>query len=199
MNILAISASRNRQGLTARAIKAIGDGFIKAGGTAEYIFLPELSLERCRQCNPDGWGVCQTENRCIAEDDFQEVVKKIKAANALVFATPVYFADMTESMYGFLGRLRRVMRKGPPGPFPPSGGTPAVGLCLAGGRGYGTLTTLIALEKWTQPCGFDFVDFIPCRRQNLDIKLPMLERVGEWLATRPSSGPPPQYAPTGQK
>jgi hypothetical protein len=40
-------------------------------------------------------------------------------------------------------------------------------------------------------CGFDVVDMVNVRRQNLDIKLPMLEATGRWLATKPTSGPMP--------
>jgi hypothetical protein len=40
-----------------------------------------------------------------------------------------------------------------------------------------------------QICGFDVVDMIPVRRQNIDMKLPMLEHVGKWLVTKPTSGP----------
>jgi hypothetical protein len=36
-------------------------------------------------------------------------------------------------------------------------------------------------------CGFDVVDMIPLRRQNLEAKLPMLELTGAWLATKPTS------------
>jgi hypothetical protein len=37
-------------------------------------------------------------------------------------------------------------------------------------------------------CGFDVVDMIPLRRQNLEFKLPILELTGEWLVTKPTSG-----------
>lgn len=192
MHILAISGSRNRQGKTALAMDTVVRGFTGAGGTSESIFLPEMALERCRQCNPDGWGRCAKDGKCINEDDLPKIVDKIKAADALVFASPVYFGDLSESMVGFLGRLRRVMRNGPPTPFPKPGGTPAMLMALAGGRGYGALTCLVNLEKMITPCGFDIVDIEALRRQNLSLKLPMLETVGKWLTTRPSSGPPPE-------
>ena len=41
-----------------------------------------------------------------------------------------------------------------------------------------------------QTCGFDVVDMIPVRRQNIENKIPMLELTGKWLATKPTSGPP---------
>ena len=43
--------------------------------------------------------------------------------------------------------------------------------------------------------GFDVVDVINVRRQNIDVKVPMLEMTGEWLATKPESGPMPVPPP----
>ena len=108
MQILVLSGSRNKQGKTAQAISAILKGVDKAGGKSETIFLTECKLERCRQCNPDGWGICRSEHRCIIEDDFPSIVEKVKAADVVVFANPVYFGDLSESMRGFLDRLRRI-------------------------------------------------------------------------------------------
>jgi NAD(P)H-dependent FMN reductase len=195
MQILILSGSRNRQGKTARAIRVIRKGIAAAKGKSEVIFLPELNLERCRQCEADGWGICRREGRCIIEDDFAGVAEKVKKADAVVFANPVYFGDLAESMKTFLERFRRTrfMRPGtaPPGPFPPPGGTPAIGLCYAGGSGNGTVSCAFFLERILQMCGFDIVDMIPIRRQNLEIKLPMLELTGKWLVTKPTSGPWP--------
>ncbi|MCX7912114.1 MAG: flavodoxin family protein [Dehalococcoidales bacterium] len=194
MQVFIISGSRNREGQTARAIGAIAGGISRAGGSSEVVFLPELKLERCRQCDPDGWGLCLREGRCIIDDDFATLSAKVRSADVLVFATPVYFGDLAESMRTFLDRLRRTrfMRPGmpPPGAFPTSGGTPAVGLCYAGGSGNGTVSCCASLERILQSCGFDVVDMIPVRRQNLEVKLPMLEAVGRWLVSKPTSGPP---------
>ena len=81
MQILALSGSRNRQGKTAQAINAILKGVANAGGNSESIFLTELALEKCRQCNDDGWGDCRSKGQCIIEDDFASIVEKIKAAD----------------------------------------------------------------------------------------------------------------------
>src|SRR4030043_34545 len=133
MKILILSGSRNREGQTAKAIKAVQKASTAGKGKSEVIFLTELKLERCRQCDPDGWGLCRREGRCIIEDDFPSIVKKIEAADVVVFANPVYFGDLSESMRGFLDRPRRTrfMRPGggAPGPFPAGGGKPAIGLC----------------------------------------------------------------------
>jgi multimeric flavodoxin WrbA len=197
MKILVLSGSRNRQGKTAEAINAICRGVAKGGGSSEVVFLSELKLERCRQCNADGWGICRSEHRCIIEDDFAELAKKIKAADVMVFANPVYFGDLCESMRGLLDRYRRVhfMLGGPgtPGFVARPDTIPAIGFCYAGGSGNGTASCCANLEKVLQNCGFDVVDMVLARRQNLPAKLAQLELEGQWLAGKPSSGawPPP--------
>lgn len=198
MLIVALSGSRNRQGGTARALDAVLRGVAKAGGQWESIFLTECNLERCRQCNEDGWGVCMTEERCVIEDDFASIVTKVSKADLIVFATPVYFHDVSESMKAFLDRLRRIdfpqilrlPRPIVPGQIPNGQGVPAIGVCYAGGSGNGTTSCCEKLERTLQTCGFDVVDMIPIRRQNLEVKVAVLEHVGAWLATRPTSGPP---------
>ena len=198
MRILSLSGSRNRQGGTARAIDALSKGVEAAGGQWESLFLTEVNIERCRQCNDDGWGLCLTEERCIIEDDFAATTDRIRTSDAIVFATPVYFGDLSESMKAFLDRLRRIgfpkLLRSPipigPGPMQTGDGIPAIGVCYAGGSGNGTVSCCTNLERVLQICGFDVVDMIPVRRQNLEMKLPVLEHVGRWLVTKPTSGPP---------
>ncbi|MEE8397969.1 MAG: flavodoxin family protein [Desulfobacterales bacterium] len=191
MQILILSGSRNRKGQTARAINGICKGISDSGGRCETLFLTELTLERCRQCDEDGWGLCRREGRCVIEDDFPSIVDKIASSDVIVFANPVYFGDLSESMKGFLDRLRRTL-------FPkmmaamgqgssPGEAKPVVGLCYAGGSGNGTTSCCMILERTLQTCGFDVIDMIAARRQNLDAKIPILELTGKWLVTKPTS------------
>ena len=63
------------------------------------------------------------------------------------------------------------------------------------GEGGGAPMTSANLETMIQMVGFDVVDVINVRRQNFDLKIPMLETVGAWLATKPTSGPMPPMPP----
>ena len=199
MKLLVLSGSRNQQGKTAQAINAIIKGTNEDGGSSECIFLPELTLERCRQCNSDGWGVCRSEGHCIIDDDFASVVEKIETADVVVFANPVYFGDLSESMWDFLRRFGRThfnrrptANQSVPGSTPSrESSIPVIGLCYAGGSGNGTTSCCANLERILQQCRFDVIDMIPIRRQNLEVKMPMLESVGKWLVTKPISGPWP--------
>ena len=185
MKILAILGSRNHDGQTARATRALTDAAEGSGCDVECIFLTELELERCRQCDENGWGLCRSEGRCVIEDDFPSVVDTIESADAVVLGNPVYFSDLSESLKSFLDRLRRITRH-ENGKAKVSS-TPAVGVCVAGGGGGGAPNCCVLMERTLATCGFDVIDMVPCRRQNLEMKLEVLGVVGRWLATSPSS------------
>ncbi|MFQ6044025.1 MAG: flavodoxin family protein [Candidatus Poribacteria bacterium] len=186
MKILIVLGNRNPQGQTARAADALLQGVTSEGGQGERVFLPKMNIESCRQCEDSGWGICRTEGKCVIEDDFATIVGKIRDADAVVFANPVYFSDLSESMRAFTDRLRRTCMHaaGKDG----IAGKPAIGVCVAGGGGGGAPACAVSLEKVLQRCGFDVVDMIPARRQNLDMKVAVLKTTGKWLTTCPSSG-----------
>jgi multimeric flavodoxin WrbA len=180
MNILSICGSRNPKGQTARAVMALLAGVEEAGGSGELVLLPALQIERCRQCEDSGWGLCRAEGHCVIRDDLAPLVERIKAAEAVVFATPVYYGDLSESIRAFLNRMRRVY--GHTADKEGVSGKRAVGICVAGGSGGGTPTCAVSLEKVLSNIGFDVVDVIPARRQNLGMKVEVLKAVGTWLA-----------------
>ena len=182
MKLLVVSGSRNRKGQTGRAAAALTEG---AALATESVFLPELHIERCRQCEDDGWGLCRDGQQCVIEDDFASVVEKVRQADVVVFATPVYFSDLSESLRAFLDRLRRICIHG--GKADRIQAKPAAGVCVAGGGGGGAAKCAVSLENVLLTCGFDVVDMVPARRQNLAAKLEVLHAVGKWLATKPSS------------
>jgi len=178
MKVLTVLGSRNPSGQTARAAGALREGVESGGSRVEQVFLPEMAIERCRQCEDDGWGSCRAEGKCAIEDDFAGLVDKMAAADAVVLATPVYYGDLSESMRAFLDRLRRTCTH-------QAGkekieGKPAVGICVAGGGGGGAPSCIVSLDKVLNTCGFDVVDMIPVRRQNLEMKLEVLRVTGRW-------------------
>lgn len=183
MKILLVSGSRNRNGQCALAGNALLQGAEASGATTESIFLPELHIERCRQCNEDGWGLCAKEGRCIiTEDDFYTVFEKIKEADAVIFATPVYLWEPSESFWALGTRMRRLCFKW--GKTDTVSEKPVVLVAVAGGGGTGSIRTLFQVEQMMDFTGFKVVDLWPLQRQNLEGKLPQLELAGKWLVTR---------------
>jgi multimeric flavodoxin WrbA len=181
MKALMVLGSRNPEGRTATAAKALLEGLASEGGHGEEVFLTEMNIERCRQCDAAGWGLCRAEGRCVIEDDFASLVDKVRNADVAIFATPVYFGDLSESMRAILDRMRRITRH--ESAREGISGKPAIGICMAGGGGGGAPSCAVSLERVLRTCGLDVVDMVPVRRQNLDLKLAVLETTGKWLAT----------------
>ncbi|MFP4384888.1 MAG: flavodoxin family protein [Spirochaetia bacterium] len=181
MKVIIISGSRNPDGQTARAAAAFARGLSEGGHETETVFLPARNIERCRQCANDGWGLCRKEGRCVIQDDFAEIVDKLNNASGAVFATPVYFSDLSESIRSFLDRLRRItMHDNSSAEIK---GKPAAGIAVAGGGGGGAPACIVQLEKITARCGFDVADLVPVRRQNLEFKTGILISTGAWFAS----------------
>lgn len=179
MKLLVIIGSRNPEGKTALAADAFCRGFGETNCT-EKIFLVGKRIERCRQCDISGWGLCRKEGRCIIEDDFASIVEMMKQANGFVFATPVYFGDMSESIKCFLDRLRRISRNEQARTRVAE--KPVIGICVAGGGGGGAISCCFFMERVLATCGFLIEDMIPCRRQNLELKNTILINTGKWFA-----------------
>lgn len=179
MKIFAVSGSRNPEGQTARALDALVEGVVSCGGSAEKVFLPQLNVQRCRQCEANGWGICRSEGACVIEDDFAGLVAMLRDADVAVFATPVYFSDLSESLRAFLDRLRRVCmnEEGRNG----IKGKKAIGICVAGGSGGGAPNCAANLDGILTRCGFTEVDIVPIRRQNIDTKCFALQETGKTL------------------
>lgn len=186
MKLLVINGSRSAEGQTARAAKSLEAGAIRGGCTVETIYLPREEIACCRQCEDDGWGECRGGQKCVIEDGLAAILEKIREADLCVFATPVYFSDLSESLRALLDRLRRLCIHGAKADR--IEGKPALGICVAGGGGGGAPRCCVNLEQILAVCGFDVVDMIPVRRQNLDMKTGVLESVGEWFAGAPRSG-----------
>jgi len=183
MNIIGIIGSKDPRGRTAKAARALLRGAGRADASWEMIFLSTLDIRRCRMCDMDGWGRCRRDGHCIMEEDdaFKEVTDKLRQADAAVFATPVYYSDLSEVMRCYLDRLRRVTSNEE---VREAGlaGKPVIGLCVAGGGGGGAPRCTVSLEQVLLDCEMDVVDMIPARRQNLEAKLPLLGGMGQYLA-----------------
>ena len=182
MKVIALIGSRGKQGRTAKAANAWMDGFRSAGGEVEAFFLPELKIERCRQCDDDGWGLCLREGKCIITDDMQKLAEGIKKADAVLMATPVYWGELSESLRAFIDRLRRTAlhhdgKKG-------IAEKPVFGICVAGGGGGAAPECAGRMERILRDCGFHLEDVVPARRQNLDYKLEVLKTSGAAFARR---------------
>ena len=179
MKIVMLSGSRNPMGRTATMADALLRGASDAGAECERYFLPAMYIKRCRQCDEQGWGECREKGTCVIEDDFPRLVEKIRRADAVVFASPVYFSDLSESLRAFLDRVRRITRHD--AAKPGIAGKRAIALAVAGGGGGGAPACVEQMQTVLTTCGFDVLDVVPARRQNLELKEQVLVLTGRWF------------------
>jgi len=172
MNVVVVSASPNRDGLTAACAEAVIRGVTGAGAHAEEIRLNDLEIGNCQACG-NGWGTCRTDHHCQVQDDLQALHERVNRADALAVVTPVYFGQLSESAKAFTDRLRRCEATRADGSS--LSGKPVILVAAAGGGGGGTLTCLLTLENWAQHVRARVFDLIPVKRWTRDHKLTTIE------------------------
>lgn len=101
MKVLAFIGSPRQNGNTAALVKAVCKGAAAAGHETEIIALTNLNIQDCVACCK-----CKTDRStyCAINDDMQKLYPKIRAADCLIFGTPVYMGQMTGQMKCFFDR-----------------------------------------------------------------------------------------------
>ena len=84
--------------------KQLADAFIKgaaeAGHQTELISLNKLRVNGCTGCN-----ACRYGKPCVQKDDFNSLIPKIKEADLIVFASPLYFWTISSKIKAFIERF----------------------------------------------------------------------------------------------
>jgi len=168
MNVMVISSSPNKGGLTAACLAAAVDGARQAGGHIEEVRLNDLAVGMCRACD-NGWGTCQREHQCQVEDGFQALHRAVLRADAYVLVTPVYWGEMSESAKAFTDRLRRCEATRGDGSC--LSGKAIIAVAAAGGSGNGMITCLLSMERWIDHVRARKFDLIPVNRWSREYKL----------------------------
>lgn len=65
------------------------------------LFLREQALSPCVDCR-----ACQTQNRCVIPDDFAKILAAMQSADAVVFASPVWFCTLSVPMLTLISRFQ---------------------------------------------------------------------------------------------
>lgn len=98
-NILVISTSlRNNSNSDILADYFI-EGAKSAGNNVEKISLKDKNIAFCKGCL-----ACQQTKKCVINDDAVEIADKMCRADVIVFATPIYYYEMSGQMKTLLDR-----------------------------------------------------------------------------------------------
>ena len=100
MKVLVLQGSPNTDGSTALLAAEFARGAREAGHDVEIVDVATLDMEPCTGCVACGYG-----GPCALSDDFDGLRGKILDADALVFATPLYYYGMTAQLKAVVDRF----------------------------------------------------------------------------------------------
>lgn len=100
MKVLMLNGSPRIDGNTTIALKEMEKEFLKEKIEVEIIQVGNLAICGCIACN-----YCYKNDKCGINDIVNEISEKFKAADALVVASPVYYASANGTLISCLDRL----------------------------------------------------------------------------------------------
>jgi multimeric flavodoxin WrbA len=101
MKILAIQGSpRTIRSSTRRLVLFVLEGAAEAGAETELIDLCDLRITPCVACEG-----CSFNGICVFDDDVPHLVRLMKEADGIVFASPVYIDNVPGQLKVFFDRL----------------------------------------------------------------------------------------------
>jgi len=101
VKILAINGSpRTVRSNTRRLAQFVLNGAAEAGAETEMIDLCDLLITPCTACD-----ACSLNGTCVNDDDVAVLVDRMKDADGIVFASPVYIDNVSGQMKIFFDRL----------------------------------------------------------------------------------------------
>ncbi|MFC2078006.1 flavodoxin family protein [Candidatus Bipolaricaulota bacterium] len=102
IQLLILVGSPRRSGNSAFLATRAADAARASGASVELLFLQDLDIRPCEGCD-----VCRetVDAECILEDDMTGLYPKLREADAILIATPIYSYDMTAQTKLLIDRL----------------------------------------------------------------------------------------------
>ena len=139
MKVLMLNGSPKKDGNTARALKEMEKIFAENGVETEIIQVGGKDIRGCTACC-----YCYEHAKCAIDDIVNETAEKLKDADGLVLASPVYYAAANGTLVSLLDRLFYSSRFDK---------TMKVGASVAVARRGGCSATFDQLNKYFTICG----------------------------------------------
>ncbi|MBR4086313.1 MAG: flavodoxin family protein [Clostridia bacterium] len=134
MKVLMLNGSPRANSNTGIALAEMEKVFAKNGIETEIIQVGKEAVRGCLSC-----GFCAKNGKCAIDDIVNVLAEKLKEADGLVLASPVYYASANGTMVALLDRLFYSM------PYPK---TMKVGASVAVARRGGCSATFDQLNKY---------------------------------------------------
>lgn len=155
--VLALAGSPRRRGNSDRLLDAFERGVLGAGGTLDRVIAADVGAKPCRGCNS-----CSKDGRCVIRDGMDDLYERFDSADALVIATPVFFATVPAVLKIVYDRCQPYWaRRYVLGEPAPKVRRPAA-LLLVGGGGdpYGTGCAVTPSRSVVGVLGYEMLDIL---------------------------------------
>ena len=106
---LILLASPRKAGNCAILSQRLAAGVTDAGGDPHVVSLSALTIAPCNACDR-----CRKDTRhdCVIQDDMQTIYEELALADAVVFATPVYWFNYAAQLKLVIDRTYAIQRDG---------------------------------------------------------------------------------------
>ncbi len=105
MKVIAFNGSPRKNGNTKIVLKHTLDSITEEGLPSEIIDLFDYRIEACKGCNG-----CRHEEGCLIDDDLISLYNKMKEADGIIMASPVYFCGVTPPLKALIDRTGYIAR-----------------------------------------------------------------------------------------
>ncbi len=105
MKVLAVCGSPRKGGNTEAILRVALDVLESRGIGTELIALAGKRIQPCTACM-----ACRNAPKCVIDDDFDPIFRKLAEADGFIVGSPVYFGSATPETMAFLDRAGYVAR-----------------------------------------------------------------------------------------
>jgi len=107
--VLILAASPRKNGNSTILALEAAEGVKTEGGEPDVVPIGNLKIAPCRACDS-----CRTkpEAGCIIKDDMEPLYQRIRDSQAILFATPIYWFNVSAQMKLLIDRTYAIYNKG---------------------------------------------------------------------------------------
>lgn len=105
--VLIISTSLRNNANSEILARELQRGASDAGHETEFISLKDKEIKFCKGCM-----ACQKLGHCVIDDDANQITEKMKNSDVIVWATPVYYYEMSGQMKTLIDRANSLFVSG---------------------------------------------------------------------------------------
>ena len=100
MKIVVLAGSPHKKGTSNTLVEEFVKGASESGKEVEVIDLAHININPCMGCD-----ACGMNGNCIQKDKGNEILEKILKSDAIVFASPVYYYNVSSQLKMMIDRF----------------------------------------------------------------------------------------------